>query len=79
MSANKEKQKKPRRPRREFSADLFISSFFIRAPMGELRTRPRGRRAALWESFYRPYAIHKRRPPTRRRSPSPRPASSAEH
>jgi uncharacterized membrane protein len=58
---------------------LFISSFFIRAPMGELRTRPRGRRAALWESFYRPYAIHKRRRPTRRTPPPPRPASTSEH
>ncbi|MCY1019974.1 DUF2270 domain-containing protein [Pyxidicoccus sp. MSG2] len=58
---------------------LFISSFFIRAPMGELRTRPRGRRAALWESFYRPYAIHRRRTPAHRRPPSPRPSSSSEH
>jgi hypothetical protein len=55
---------------------LFISSFFIRAPMGELRPRARGRRAALWESFYRPYAIHKRRRP--RRS-SPKPSSTTEH
>ncbi len=54
---------------------LFFSSFFIRAPLGELRTRPRGRRAALWESFYRPYAIHTRRRPTRR----PRPSSTTEH
>ena len=37
-------------------AYLFIASFFTRAPMGELRPLPRGRRAALWESFYRPYA-----------------------
>jgi uncharacterized membrane protein len=35
---------------------LFVASFFTKAPLGELRTRPRGRRAALWESFYRPYA-----------------------
>jgi uncharacterized membrane protein len=35
---------------------LFVSSYFVRAPLGELRTRPRGRRAALWEGFYRPYA-----------------------
>ncbi|MDC0710254.1 DUF2270 domain-containing protein [Stigmatella sp. ncwal1] len=44
---------------------LFVSSFFVRAPLGELRTRPRGRRAALWESFYRPYALSR----TRRRAP----------
>ncbi len=37
-------------------AYLFVASFFTKAPLGELRTRPRGRRAALWESFYRPYA-----------------------
>ena len=37
-------------------AYLFLASFFVRAPMGELRPLPRGRRAALWESFYRPYA-----------------------
>ncbi|MBM7113632.1 DUF2270 domain-containing protein [Archangium primigenium] len=42
---------------------LFAASFFTRAPMGELRTLPRGRRAALWESFYRPYAT---RAPRRR-------------
>lgn len=59
---------------------FFIASFFIRAPLGELRTRPRGRRAALWESFYRPYAIQRRkrprtttgtRPPQPSRPPSP--------
>jgi uncharacterized membrane protein len=37
-------------------AYLFVASFFTRAPLGELRSRPRGRRATLWESFYRPYA-----------------------
>ncbi|AGC48229.1 hypothetical protein MYSTI_06957 [Myxococcus stipitatus DSM 14675] len=57
------------------AAYLFISSFFIRAPLGELRTRPRGRRAALWESFYRPYAIHRRHRPTRRPPRSPDAAS----
>ncbi|AKJ07292.1 putative membrane protein [Archangium gephyra] len=35
---------------------LFVASFFTKAPLGELRTRPRGRRSAMWESFYRPYA-----------------------
>jgi uncharacterized membrane protein len=62
---------------------LFIASFFVRAPLGELRTRPRGRRAALWESFYRPYAIHRRRRPRRMppppSSPIPRPPSTFEH
>jgi len=37
-------------------AYLFVASFFTRAPLGELRSRPRGRRSTLWESFYRPYA-----------------------
>lgn len=55
------------------AAYLFISSFFIRAPLGELRTRPRGRRAALWESFYRPYALSK---PRRRPRPRPSPPRS---
>ena len=50
------------------AAYLFISSFFVRAPLGELRSRPRGRRAALWESFYRPYAPLS---PRRNRKPSP--------
>ncbi|XXF77061.1 DUF2270 domain-containing protein [Myxococcaceae bacterium GXIMD 01537] len=54
------------------AAYLFVSSFFIRAPLGELRTRPRGRRAALWESFYRPYALGKPRR-HRRQTLSPRP------
>ncbi|MBN1204992.1 MAG: DUF2270 domain-containing protein [Myxococcaceae bacterium] len=50
------------------AAYLFISSFFVRAPLGELRPRARPRRYTLWESFYRPYAL--RRP---RRHPRPRP------
>ncbi|SEU26717.1 DUF2270 domain-containing protein [Stigmatella erecta] len=50
---------------------MFVSSFFVRAPLGELRTRPRGRRAALWESFYRPYALNR----SRRRVPRSPPAS----
>ncbi|MBU8895416.1 hypothetical protein DRW03_14650 [Corallococcus sp. H22C18031201] len=62
------------------AAYLFLASLFIRAPLGELRTRPRGRRAALWESFYRPYAIHHRRrtrrPPVAPPGPpAPRPPS----
>jgi len=52
------------------AAYLFISSFFVRAPLGELRSRPRGRRAAMWESFYRPYAPLS---PRRNRKPSPPP------
>ncbi len=37
-------------------AYLFVASFFVRAPVGELRPLPRGRRAARWESCARPYA-----------------------
>jgi uncharacterized membrane protein len=48
---------------------LFVASYFTRAPLGELRTRPRGRRAALWESFYRPYATLSPRRRGRRKSP----------
>lgn len=55
------------------AAYLFVSSFFIRAPLGELRIRPRGRRYALWEAFYRPYALSKPRRP--RRTVAPRPPS----
>ncbi len=36
---------------------LFVTSFFARSPMGELRMRPRSRRLELWERFYRPYAV----------------------
>jgi uncharacterized membrane protein len=61
-------------------AYLFVASFFTKAPLGELRTRPRGRRAALWESFYRPYATlaprrrGRRKPPARpQEPPSPPP------
>jgi uncharacterized membrane protein len=43
------------------AAYLFISSFFIRAPLGELRPRARSRRYTLWESFYRPYALRRPR------------------
>jgi len=52
-------------------AYLFVASFFIKAPLGELRTRPRGRRAALWESFYRPYATLTPRRRSRRKPPAP--------
>jgi hypothetical protein len=53
-------------------AYLFVASFFTRAPLGELRSRPRGRRATLWESFYRPYAtLSPRRRGRRKSSPSP--------
>jgi len=52
---------------------LFVSSFFIRAPLGELRIRPRSRRYALWEAFYRPYALSQ--PRRRRRTLAPRPPS----
>jgi uncharacterized membrane protein len=52
------------------SLGLFILSFFTRAPLGELRTRPRTRRMALWERVYRPYALRAYR--SARRSPSRR-------
>lgn len=64
------------------AAYLFISSYFVRAPLGELRPRPRSRRAALWESFYRPYALRRSRrrgrpahmaSPSASRPPSPPP------
>jgi uncharacterized membrane protein len=52
-------------------AYLFVASFFTKAPLGELRTRPKGRRAALWESFYRPYATLAPRRRGRRKAPAP--------
>jgi uncharacterized membrane protein len=52
-------------------AYLFVASFFTKAPLGELRTRPKGRRAALWESFYRPYATLAPRRRGRRKPPTP--------
>jgi uncharacterized membrane protein len=52
------------------AAYLFISSYFVRAPLGELRPRSRPRRAALWEAFYRPYALRR---PRRRNRPKPPP------
>jgi uncharacterized membrane protein len=55
------------------AAYLFISSFFVRSPLGELRPRPRSRRALLWEAFYRPYALSRSR--RRNRPPAPPPPS----
>ncbi|MFL5346023.1 MAG: DUF2270 domain-containing protein [Hyalangium sp.] len=55
------------------AAYLFISSYFVRAPLGELRPRQRSRRYTLLESFYRPYAV--RRPRSARRAPAPPPPS----
>lgn len=59
-------------------AYLFVASFFTKAPLGELRTRPRGRRAALWESFYRPYATLAPRRRGGRRSPARPPEPPSE-
>ncbi len=39
---------------------LFLLSFVVRAPLGELRSRPR-RRRSLFESIYRPYEPSRRR------------------
>lgn len=39
-----------------FYIALLIGSLFARAPLGELRMRPRTRKMELWERFYRPYA-----------------------
>lgn len=58
-------------------AYLFLASFFVRAPVGELRPLPRGRRAALWETFYRPYAPLT--PRRRARHASPPPGSGPVH
>jgi uncharacterized membrane protein len=46
---------------------LFCVSLFARAPMGELRPRPRPRALSMWELFYRPYAATQ----SRRRTPRP--------
>lgn len=55
------------------AATLFASSFVARAPLGELRMRPRSRRRALWEVFARPYELKLRRQRARRtRTPPPR-------
>ena len=45
-----------------FYTFLLVSSFLARAPMGELRMRPRTRKMELWERFYRPYATGRPRP-----------------
>jgi uncharacterized membrane protein len=58
------------------AAYLFTSSFFIRAPLGELRPRPRSRRYTLWESFYRPYALSRPRR-SRPKAPPPPPSTPA--
>lgn len=47
---------------------LFVSSFVARAPLGELRPRPRSRRRALWEAFARPYELAPPRLAQRRRA-----------
>ncbi|WP_224370577.1 DUF2270 domain-containing protein [Hyalangium versicolor] len=55
------------------AAYLFVSSYFVRAPLGELRPRRRTRRSALLESFYRPYAVRRprrSRPPQATRPPA---------
>lgn len=49
---------------------LFIMSFVARAPLGELQTRPRTRKRALWETFARPYEL--KRPRSARRKPTSR-------
>jgi uncharacterized membrane protein len=54
---------------------LFALSLFARLPLGELRPRPRSRKRALWETFYRPYEV--RRPRRQAASRKPRPAESA--
>ncbi|HLL00935.1 MAG TPA: DUF2270 domain-containing protein [Myxococcaceae bacterium] len=56
------------------AAYLFISSFFVRSPLGELRPRPRSRRAALWEAFYRPYALSRPRRRNRQQPTPPAPS-----
>lgn len=61
------------------AAFAFGSSFFVRAPLGELQTRPRGRRGAFWEGVYRPYGLssprRRRRPPARPPPPAPPPTA----
>ncbi len=55
-------------------AGLFASSFVSRAPLGELRPRPRIRRQSMWEMLYRPYEL--RQP---RRRTLPRSREDAQH
>ena len=42
---------------------MYIMAWFARAPVGELRARPRPHRSALFHSFFKPYAAQ---PPRRR-------------
>jgi uncharacterized membrane protein len=56
------------------AAYLFISSFFVRAPLGELRPRKRPQRYTLLESFYRPYAARRPRRSRTPRTPPPPPS-----
>ncbi|MBF5042457.1 DUF2270 domain-containing protein [Aggregicoccus sp. 17bor-14] len=57
---------------------LFANSFLGRAPLGELRTRPRGPRRALLSTLVRPYAVRKprRQGGPRRVGPPPPPPST---
>jgi uncharacterized membrane protein len=56
---------------------LFVISRFVRAPMGELQSRPRPRTRPMWEAFYRPYVVPTRR--GRKSTPSRPPPSSSHH
>jgi uncharacterized membrane protein len=58
------------------AAYLFISSYFVRAPLGELRPRSRSRRYTLLQSFYRPYALARSRSGSRTARTPPPPSSS---
>ena len=53
---------------------LVIASKFAKPPLGELRTRTRSRKAALWEMFSRPYEFQT---PRRSRKPRPQPPSGS--
>ncbi len=48
---------------------LFVFSFVARAPMGELRPRPRARKLAIGEAFLRPYPVRLRRRSRHARKP----------
>lgn len=50
-----------------FAIALFVMSLVAKAPMGELQTRRRTHKRALWEAFARPYEL--KRPRARRRNP----------
>lgn len=54
---------------------LFVTSLVARAPMGELQTRRRTHKRALWEAFARPYEL--KRPRSRRKSPLAGPRADA--